>query len=57
VIWPYWFPVLTSGSLAIIFRIRWTSRSTLRSLIIVMTLLAVVLGMMAWLDHSWNGMW
>jgi hypothetical protein len=53
---PYWFLVLTSGSLAMICRLRWPPwRSTLRSLFIVTTFLAVVLGMSTWLDRAWVG--
>jgi hypothetical protein len=51
---PYWFVVLLCG-LAIAFRIRWPLRFTLRSLFIVTTVLAVVLGMIAWLDRAWIG--
>jgi hypothetical protein len=51
----YWFLVLISGSLAMIFRLRWPVRFTIRDLIIVTTFLAVVLGMMAWLDMAWIG--
>jgi hypothetical protein len=52
---PYWFLVLTSGSLAMLFQLRWPPRFTLRSLFIVTTFLAVVLGMIAWLDRAWIG--
>jgi hypothetical protein len=52
---PYWFMVLASGSLAMLFRLRWPWRFDLRSLFIATTFLAVVLGMTAWLDHSWIG--
>jgi hypothetical protein len=52
---PYWFLVLTSGSLAMIFQLRWPPRFTLRSLFLATTLLAVVLGMIAWLDQAWIG--
>jgi hypothetical protein len=34
---------------------RWPWRFTLRTLFVVTTLLAIVLGMIAWLDHSWIG--
>jgi hypothetical protein len=33
----------------------WPFRFTLRSLCIATTLLAVVLGMIAWLDRAWIG--
>ena len=52
---PFWFLVLTSGLLAMIFRLRWPLRFNLRSLFIATTLLAVVLGMIAWLDRAWIG--
>jgi hypothetical protein len=52
---PYWFLVLMSGSLAMLFQLRWPWRFTLRSLFIVTTFLAVVLGMIAWLDRALIG--
>jgi hypothetical protein len=52
---PYWFLVLVSGSLAMLFQLRWPWRFTLRSLFIATTFLAIVLGLIAWLDHSWIG--
>jgi hypothetical protein len=52
---PYWFLVLTTGTLAMAFQLRWPLRFTLRSLFIVTTFLAVVLGMIAWLDRAWIG--
>jgi hypothetical protein len=52
---PYWFLVLTSESLAAAFRMRWPLQFNLRSLFIATTFLAVVLGMMAWLDRAWIG--
>jgi hypothetical protein len=52
---PYWFLVLTAGSLAMAFRLPWPLRFTLRSLFIATTFLAVVLGMIAWLDRAWIG--
>jgi hypothetical protein len=57
VLLPYWLLVLTSGSLAMIFQLRleWHFRFTLRSLFVVTTFLAVVLGMIAWLDRTWIG--
>jgi hypothetical protein len=55
ILMPYWFVVLASGSLAMAFQLRWPWRFTLRSLFIVTTFLAVVLGMIAWLDRSWIG--
>ena len=38
-----------------ILQLRWPWRFTLRSLFIATTFLAIVLGMIAWLDHSWIG--
>ena len=52
---PCWLLVLVSGSLAMIFRLRWPWRFTLRSLFIAMTFLAVVLGTIAWLGRAWIG--
>jgi hypothetical protein len=50
---PDWFLVLASGLLAMAFQLRWPLRFTLRSLFIATTFLAVVLGMIAWLDRAW----
>jgi hypothetical protein len=52
---PYWFLVLTSGSLGMITRARSAVRFNLRRLFIVTTFLAIVLGMIAWLDRAWIG--
>jgi hypothetical protein len=53
---PYWCLVLLSGSVA---AIPWIGKSnlqfTLRHLFIPTTFLAVVLGMIAWLDRAWTG--
>jgi hypothetical protein len=38
-----------------LFRLRWPWQFNLRSLFIATTFLAAVLGMIAWLDHSWIG--
>jgi hypothetical protein len=51
----YWLLVLVSGSLAIFLKPRWPWRFNLRTLFIATTLLAVVLGMIAWLDRAWIG--
>jgi hypothetical protein len=51
----YWFLVLVSGLLAMLFQLRWPLRFTLRSLFVVTTFVAVVLGMIAWLDRAWIG--
>ena len=52
---PFWLLVLTSGSLAMLLQMKWPWRFTLRSLFIATTLIAVVLGMSAWLDRAWIG--
>jgi hypothetical protein len=52
---PYWFLVITTGSLAMLCQLRWPPRFTLRCLFIATTFLAVVLGMIAWLDRAWIG--
>jgi hypothetical protein len=49
---PFWFLVLTTGSLAMAFQLRWPLRFTLRSLFLATTFLAVVLGMIALLDRA-----
>jgi hypothetical protein len=51
---PFWFLGLTTLALAIVFR-HWSGRFNLRSLFVVTTFLAVVLGMSAWLDRAWIG--
>jgi hypothetical protein len=50
---PYYFLVLASASLALLLRMRWPWRFTLRQLFIVTTFLVFVLGMIACLDRSW----
>ena len=63
---PYWPLVLVSGLLAALFRVEWTMgfarwalrfrfprRFTLRSLFVATTVVAVVLGLIAWLDRVW----
>ena len=52
---PYWCLVLLSGSIAAIPWIRCRCRFRLRSLFIATTFLAVVQGMIAWLDRAWIG--
>jgi hypothetical protein len=49
---PYWFLVLATGSLAIAFRMHWLWRFSLRSLFIAMTALAILMGMIVWLDQA-----
>jgi hypothetical protein len=52
---PFWFLVLASGLLAMLLRMSWPPRFTLHSLFIATTFLAIVLGMIAWLDRVWIG--
>jgi hypothetical protein len=47
--------VLTTGSLAMLLQLRLPPRFTLRALFTVTTFLAIVLGMIAWLDRAWIG--
>jgi hypothetical protein len=54
---PFWFVTLLGGALAMVFQLRWPPwRFTLRSLFVLTTFLAVMLGMIAWLDRAWIGM-
>jgi hypothetical protein len=48
---PYWFPVLISGVLAAVPWMRWTTRFSLRTLLIATTLVALVLGLIVWASH------
>jgi hypothetical protein len=52
---PFWFLVLISGTLAMTIQLRWPWRFTLRSLFVLTTFLAILLGMIAWLDRAWIG--
>jgi hypothetical protein len=52
---PYWFLVLASGLLAMAFQLRWPLQFTLRTLFVATTFLAILLGMIAWLDEAWIG--
>ena len=53
---PYWCLVLTSGLLAIACQMRWPPwRFNLRTMLFVTTLVAVVMGMITWLDRGWIG--
>ncbi len=53
---PYWFLVLATGLLAIGLRMQWPPwRFSLRTFFVTTMFLAVVLGMMTWLDRSWLG--
>ena len=51
--WLLALPLATLAAVPWIRPLRW--RFTLRSLFTATTLLAVVLGMIAWLDHAWIG--
>ncbi len=55
VVVPYWFLVLASGFLTMLFQTRWPLQFSLRQLFIATTFLAIVLGMIAWLDRAWLG--
>jgi hypothetical protein len=50
-----WYLNLTSPSLVLAIQQRWTWRFTRHRLFIATTLLAVVLGMIAWLHRAWIG--
>ena len=53
---PYWFLTLLISPFAIFAAASWRKwRFTLRTLFIATTFLAVVLGMIAWLDRAWIG--
>jgi hypothetical protein len=52
---PYYYLALVSGSLAMLFRLPFPPRFTTRSMFIATAFLAVVLGMIAWLDRAWIG--
>jgi hypothetical protein len=53
---PYWFMVLLStGAIAISWLPWWSNRFSLRTLLITTTIVAIVLGMIAWLDQAWMG--
>ena len=52
---PYWCLVLLSGSIAAIPWIRRRCRFTLRVLFVAAALVAVALGLIAWLDRAWIG--
>jgi hypothetical protein len=45
---PHWFPVLLSAVFAAVPWIRWSTRFTLRTLLIATTLVAMVLGLVVW---------
>jgi hypothetical protein len=46
---PHWFAVFVAATLAAVPWLRWSNRFTLRTLLIATTLVAVVLGLIAWL--------
>ena len=53
---PYWFLVLASGLMAIGLRMPWPPwRFSLRTFFVGTMFLAIVMGMMSWLDRSWLG--
>jgi hypothetical protein len=52
---PYWFPVFVCGCFMVLLRMRWPWRFNIRHLIVATTFLAVVMGMIAWLDRTWIG--
>jgi hypothetical protein len=49
---PFWYLVLTSGLLAMAFQLRWPPQFNLRNMFVLTTFLAVMLGMIAWLDRA-----
>jgi hypothetical protein len=49
---PHWFLVLISATLAAVPWIRWSSRFSLRTLLIVTTLVAVVLGLIVYVTRQ-----
>jgi hypothetical protein len=53
---PLWFAVLVTGLVAMALQLRRPLRQfSLRALFIATTFLAVVLGMITWLDRAWIG--
>jgi hypothetical protein len=52
---PFWFLVTLSGFAAMILRFRWPPQFSTQGLFVAVTFLAVVLGMVAWLDRGWIG--
>jgi phosphotransferase system glucose/maltose/N-acetylglucosamine-specific IIC component len=55
---PFWLPVVLSALSAALAAASWTRRPhrfSLRTLLIATTVVAVVLGMIAWLDRAWIG--
>jgi hypothetical protein len=52
---PYWFLVPVFATLSAVPWIRPPRRFSLRTLFIAITFLAIVLGMIAWLDRAWIG--
>ncbi len=50
---PNWFLVFMSATLAVIPWIQWSRRFSLRTLLIAITLIAVVLGLAAAYSHLW----
>jgi hypothetical protein len=52
---PYWFFVFVCGCLAMLLQLTWPPRFSTRQLFTATTFLAVVLGMIGWLDAAWIG--
>jgi hypothetical protein len=52
---PHWFAIVLAGALALVPWSRARCRFGLRSMLIAVTLLAIVLGIVAWLDRAWIG--
>lgn len=50
---PDWFLVLTTGAAAMLLRTRWPWRFYLGAMLVVTTLVAIVLGMIACIPKSW----
>lgn len=46
--YPHWFIVVATTSLALLPWIRWSRRFSMRTLLVAMTLVAVLLGLIAW---------
>jgi hypothetical protein len=55
VMFPYWFAIVIAAAFGFATRRHVTYSISLRTLFIATTLLAVVLGMIAWLDRAWIG--
>jgi hypothetical protein len=51
---PYWFIVLVTAAFSVAPWIQWSKRFSLRTLLIAMTLVAVVLGLVVWAMKYFN---